>query len=190
MIDTLLWVLERAKQTGKRRELGLNGDYVLVTLHRPSNVDDPARLGRIVRALREIAADRTVVFPVRPRTTDRLRAAGLQLEPVKAVEPLVYLEMLDVMSGASVVVTDSGGVQEETTVLGIPCLTVRENTERPVTITEGTNRLVPEPDLLPAAVRDAQSPKRRRVPEGWDGRAGERVIRALEANRPVSKRSA
>ena len=185
MIDSLQWVLERARSLGTRARLGLDGDYVLVTLHRPSNVDDPARLDRIVKALKSVAASRRVVFPAHPRTTDRLKAAGLTLEPVHMLEPLPYLEMLDVMSGASVVITDSGGVQEETTVLGIPCLTVRENTERPVTVTEGTNRLVPDPDELAAAVQAARRGGKR-VPEGWDGRAGERVVRALQ-ERPLRK---
>ena len=179
MIDSLHFALERAGALRARESLGVNGDYVLVTLHRPSNVDDPARLGRIVDALRETAAERPVILPAHPRTAGRLSETGMLTEPIRVIEPLDYLRMLDLMRSASVVVTDSGGVQEETTVLGIPCLTVRENTERPVTITEGTNQLVPDPARLAAAIRGARRPTSHRIPEGWDGHAGERIADAL-----------
>jgi UDP-N-acetylglucosamine 2-epimerase (non-hydrolysing) len=179
MIDTLCHSLEEARQTGFRDSLGVGRDAVVVTLHRPSNVDDPDRLAAIAAALREIAARRPVVFAVHPRTTQRLKAAGISLGDVRVLPPVRYVEMLDLVDGAFAVVTDSGGLQEETTALGIPCFTVRENTERPITITEGTNRLVPKPEDLPGAVRDAERPASPRRPEGWDGRAGERVISAL-----------
>jgi UDP-N-acetylglucosamine 2-epimerase (non-hydrolysing) len=179
MIDTLCHSLEEARQTGFRDSQGVGRDAVVVTLHRPSNVDDPDRLAAIAAALREIAARRPVVFAVHPRTTQRLKAAGISLGDVRVLPPVRYVEMLDLVDGAFAVVTDSGGLQEETTALGIPCFTVRENTERPITITEGTNRLVPKPEDLPGAVRDAERPASPRRPEGWDGRAGERVISAL-----------
>jgi UDP-N-acetylglucosamine 2-epimerase (non-hydrolysing) len=183
MIDTLLHTLEAARRTKARERLGLGaGEAVVVTLHRPSNVDDPARLAAIGAALREIAAEHPVVFPVHPRTASRLRDAGLDLggtPGLHALEPVPYLEMLDLVADARIVVTDSGGLQEETTALGVPCLTVRENTERPVTITEGTNRLAPDPTRLAALVRATRRAPMAPRPEGWDGRAAERVIQAL-----------
>jgi UDP-N-acetylglucosamine 2-epimerase (non-hydrolysing) len=179
MIDTLCYSLEQARQTGFRESLGVGHDAVVVTLHRPSNVDDPARLAAIAEALRTIADERPVVFAVHPRTTQRLQSAGISLGKVRVLPPVRYVEMLDLVSGAHAVVTDSGGLQEETTALGVPCLTVRENTERPVTITEGTNRLVPNPAELAGAVRAVERQTHPKRPDGWDGHAGERVISAL-----------
>ena len=179
MIDTLCHSLEEARKTGFRDSLGVGRDAVVVTLHRPSNVDEPDRLAAIAGALREIAAHRPVIFAVHPRTTQRLNAAGISLGNVRMLPPVRYVEMLDLVSGAHAVVTDSGGLQEETTALGIPCLTVRENTERPVTITEGTNRLVPNPAELAGAVRAVERQTHPKRPDGWDGHAGERVISAL-----------
>jgi len=179
MIDTLCHSLEEARRTGFRDSLGVGRDAVVVTLHRPSNVDEPNRLAAVAAALREIATERPVIFAVHPRTTQRLKSAGISLGDVRVLPPIRYVEMLDLVDGAFAVVTDSGGLQEETTALGIPCFTVRENTERPVTITEGTNRLVPNPEDLPGAVRGAERPANPKRPEGWDGRAGERVISAL-----------
>ena len=183
MIDTLCYTLEQARKTGFRESLGVGRDAIVVTLHRPSNVDDPARLGAIADALCEIARSRPVVFAVHPRTTQRLQAAGISLGDVRVLPPVRYLEMLDLIDGAYAVITDSGGLQEETTALGIPCLTVRENTERPVTITEGTNRLVPNPEDLAGAVRSIARPTDPKRPDGWDGHAGERAIAALLARR-------
>ena len=179
MIDTLCYTLEQARGTGFRDSLGVGRDAIVVTLHRPSNVDDPARLEAIAGALRAIASERPVVFAVHPRTTQRLNAAGISLGDVRILPPVRYVEMLDLVDGAYAVVTDSGGLQEETTALGIPCFTVRENTERPITVTEGTNRLVPNPADLPSAVRHAERPAHPKRPDGWDGHAGERVISAL-----------
>jgi UDP-N-acetylglucosamine 2-epimerase (non-hydrolysing) len=179
MIDTLLYALDRARTSGSRTRVGVNGDAVVVTLHRPSNVDDPARLAAIAGALREVADERPVVFPMHPRTAQRLRDAGLSLGAVRVLEPVGYNEMLDLVDGSFAVVTDSGGVQEETTVLGIPCLTIRENTERPITIREGTNRLVPNPRDIPGLLRTLNGRRVPRRPEGWDGKAGERIVRAL-----------
>ncbi|MBX6332598.1 MAG: UDP-N-acetylglucosamine 2-epimerase (non-hydrolyzing) [Gemmatimonadaceae bacterium] len=181
MIDSLFHALPRARASGFRARLGADGDAVVVTLHRPSNVDDPARLAAIARALREIADERMVIFPAHPRTQERLRAASIDLGAVRVLDPVSYPEMLDLVQGARVVVTDSGGLQEETTALGIPCLTVRENTERPITITEGTNQLAPDPRALPALVRAVERRADVRRPEGWDGKAGERIVAALIA---------
>ena len=182
MIDTLFFALEAARETRFRESLGLaRGEAVAVTLHRPSNVDDPARLAAIVAALREIAEEMPVVFPVHPRTMDRLRTAGETLGKVRVMEPVRYVEMLDLVADARAVVTDSGGLQEETTALGVPCLTVRENTERPITISEGTNRLVPDPSRIAQAVRDSRIVDHPRRPDGWDGCAGGRIVQALIA---------
>jgi UDP-N-acetylglucosamine 2-epimerase (non-hydrolysing) len=182
MIDSLFFALPDAKRTRFRETRGLpRGEAVIVTLHRPSNVDDPDRLRAIGSALRAIAAARPVVFPAHPRTTERLAAARVDLGAVCVVEPLRYLEMLDLVEGAGAVVTDSGGIQEETTALGVPCFTVRENTERPITLTEGTNRLVPDPSALCDAVLSGARPDAgpRPRPEGWDGHASERIVRAF-----------
>ena len=182
MIDTLRRALDGARRTGFLASLGLADKPVAVTLHRPSNVDEPARLAAIADALREVAEHRPVVFPVHPRTRARLAGAGLDLGGVRLLDPIAYPQMLDLVAGSFAVVTDSGGLQEETTALGVPCLTLRHNTERPVTITEGTNRLVPDPRDVPAAVRAIEAtPPVGRVPDGWDGRAAERVVDALVA---------
>ena len=177
MIDSVHDALPRARALRPATA----GRHVLVTLHRPSNVDDPARLAALVAALRDIAVDRPVVFPVHPRTRDRLRTSGLDTGAVQLVAPFGYVEMLAWLDSAHAVVTDSGGVQEETTALGVPCLTVRDTTERPITIHEGTNRLCPDPAALSGLVRAAVRPATPRIPEGWDGRAGERVVDALVA---------
>jgi UDP-N-acetylglucosamine 2-epimerase (non-hydrolysing) len=174
MIDSLFHALEHVPA-------GAEAGTVVVTLHRPSNVDDPARLAALAAALRTIAERRTVIFPVHPRTRQRLDAQGLGLGGVRAIAPIPYREMLGWVAGAHAVVTDSGGLQEETTALGVPCFTVRENTERPVTITEGTNQLVRDLGTLPALVEAARRPAEPRRPEGWDGHAGERVVEALRA---------
>jgi UDP-N-acetylglucosamine 2-epimerase (non-hydrolysing) len=178
MIDSVRDALPRARAL---RPATAGTDHVLVTLHRPSNVDDPARLATVAAALRAIAAERPVIFPVHPRTRDRLRAANIDLGAVTMLEPLGYIAMLAWLETAHVVVTDSGGVQEETTALGVPCLTVRDTTERPITIHQGTNQLCPDPAALPALVRAAARPRTPRVPEGWDGHAGERIVDALVA---------
>lgn len=187
MIDTLFHSLPAARATGFREKLAVNGSSVVVTLHRPSNVDDPERIQVLARALSEVASDREVVFPAHPRTRRRLEEAGLRMDRVRLLEPVGYLEMLDLVEHAYAVVTDSGGLQEETTALGVPCLTIRPNTERPITISEGTNRLVPDPADIPSelsrVVRPAMAPR----PEGWDGHAGERVIEALTTRDGVSQ---
>jgi len=179
MIDSLFYALPAARATGFREKIGVNGSAVVVTLHRPSNVDDPARIGVLARVLSEIALERPVVFPAHPRTRIRLEQAGLKMDRVTMLEPVGYLEMLDLVEHAFAVVTDSGGLQEETTALGVPCLTVRPNTERPITITEGTNRLVPDPKDILGELNRVRRPAITPCPEGWDGHAGDRVVAAL-----------
>jgi UDP-N-acetylglucosamine 2-epimerase (non-hydrolysing) len=179
MIDTLCYSLQEARKTGFRKSIGVGADAVAVTLHRPSNVDDPKRMRVIAAALREIAQERPVVFPVHPRTAQRLRDDAISFDGVRLLEPLRYMEMLDLVDGAFAVITDSGGLQEETTALGVPCFTVRPNTERPITISEGTNRLVLDPAELPSLVRGASRNGATRRPDGWDGHAAERIIEAL-----------
>jgi UDP-N-acetylglucosamine 2-epimerase (non-hydrolysing) len=181
MIDTLLHTLPRADRTGILERLRLERPHIAVTLHRPSNVDDRGRLRSIMSALESMAETYDVVFPVHPRTRQRLGEAGMNGDSrIQLVEPLGYLEMLDLVRHAHAVITDSGGLQEETTVLGVPCFTVRSNTERAVTINEGTNELVPDPQALTGKVAEIGSRRRTpRVPEGWDGHAAERVVSAL-----------
>jgi UDP-N-acetylglucosamine 2-epimerase (non-hydrolysing) len=179
MIDSLFHALPAARATGFREKLGVNGSAVVVTLHRPSNVDDPERIAILANVLSEVALEREVVFPAHPRTRRRLEEAGLSMDRVRMLEPVGYLQMLDLVEHAFAVITDSGGLQEETTALGIPCLTIRPNTERPITISEGTNRLVPNPADIVAELRQVRRPVTVSRPEGWDGRAGERVIAAL-----------
>ena len=179
MIDSLFYALPAARATGFRERIGVNGLAVVVTLHRPSNVDDPKRIAALASVLSEVALEKDVVFPAHPRTRRRLEEAGLKIDRVRLLEPVGYLEMLDLVEHAFAVVTDSGGLQEETTALGVPCLTVRPNTERPITISEGTNRLVPDPADLLAELRQVRRPIITPRPEGWDGHAGERVISAL-----------
>ena len=164
-----------------RRELGVEG-HLLVTLHRPSLVDDVERVLEVMRVLEEVAADRPVLFPVHPRTAAMLRATGWGARRVRLLEPQGYLRFLSLQASASAVLTDSGGIQEEATVLGVPCFTLRTTTERPVTVTEGTNRVLGVgPEALAAfrAALDAPSPARATVPEGWDGHAAERVADVL-----------
>jgi UDP-N-acetylglucosamine 2-epimerase (non-hydrolysing) len=181
MIDTLVRLLPRAEARWEalRERLGLDR-YGLITLHRPSNVDDPDRLVSIMTALDDISRDLRLVFPVHPRTRQRLdRAQARQTgSRLSLVEPLGYLDFLALQQNATVVITDSGGIQEETTFLGVPCLTVRPNTERPITLELGTNTLVGH-DMRRlrtevARILRGQS-KRGQIPPLWDGRAGERI---------------
>jgi UDP-N-acetylglucosamine 2-epimerase (non-hydrolysing) len=181
MVDTLLVNLERARASSIHQSLGLTRQgYGFVTLHRPSNVDDPVVLGRILDALATIARRVPLVFAAHPRTRARLETLGPR-EGVTIVEPIPYLDTIALVDRAALVLTDSGGLQEETTVLGIPCLTIRENTERPITITEGTNHLVgTDVDRIvataTAALEGSFEPRR---PELWDGRASERIADVL-----------
>ncbi len=184
MIDTLLEHRERAAELDMPARLGLEpGGYAVATLHRPANVDSPAALARLIAVLEGVAERLPIIFPVHPRTAARLRNGGQWqslsgIPALRLVEPLGYLEFLGLMADARVVLTDSGGIQEETTVLGVPCLTLRENTERPVTIERGTNRLAGrEPSSVLAALDDVLGDGHRAtgVPELWDGRAAERI---------------
>lgn len=184
MIDTLLGHLEHARGLDTLERLGLTaGGYGLLTLHRPSNVDDPERLRLLFAVLEEIHAELPVLFPVHPRTREAIRrflggrAPGLRME-----EPLGYLDFLRLMADARIVLTDSGGIQEETTALGVPCLTLRENTERPVTVDQGTNTIVgSDPATIRSEARKVleDGGKRGRVPERWDGRAAARIADVL-----------
>ncbi len=188
MIDTLNRMLPAARRLNAPGSLGIERPYLVCTLHRPSNVDVPEPLRVILSVLAALARDFDVVLPMHPRTRERVNAFGLEpmLAPLKITEPMGYSMMLGLQDGAAAVITDSGGIQEETTVLGIPCVTVRESTERPVTITEGTNRLAPWPleegtllDTVRRAIAEPRGPAGRVVPEGWDGRASERIVDAL-----------
>lgn len=181
MIDTLARMLPGARQRGTINKLGLQRrQFALVTLHRPSNVDQPETLGEILAALQEIAADLEVIFPVHPRTRQQIAKLGFRAPPgLRLIEPLGYLDFLALMDSAGFVLTDSGGVQEETTYLGVPCLTARPNTERPVTVSEGTNRLVDsrrEAILAAVGSLSQSNGKRGRIPDLWDGQAAERIV--------------
>ena len=182
MIDSYELMRERIEASGERHRLGLDGrEYGVVTLHRPSNVDTAAPLKALVDQLTSIATRLPLVFPVHPRTRKNLESFGLWAKLVAApglqvIEPLGYIDFMNVVCGARLTITDSGGIQEETTYLDIPCLTVRTTTERPITITEGTNRLVAASELVPAVdeILAGHWPHGRK-PELWDGHAAVRV---------------
>lgn len=187
MIDSLVRARDLAESTTVARDLALErGGYVLMTLHRPSNVDAEAPLREIVRLLERVASIRPTVLPLHPRTLRNLDRFGL-LDAVRGIDglhlsgPLGYLEFLGLMLGAAAVVTDSGGIQEETTYLGVPCITVRDSTERPVTVTIGTNELAPlDADAIAARLQERLvADPTGHVPPLWDGRAGERIVGVL-----------
>jgi len=185
MVDTLRRHAEAAVAETPWEDFGLApGGYALLTLHRPANVDDPAVLGSLLAVVGRIAERLPVVFPVHPRTADRLAAAGAAPPPaVRRCPPLPYRAFVGLMARARCVLTDSGGIQEETTALGVPCLTLRDNTERPVTVEQGTNRLVgTAPERIAAAVDDVLAGRwpAGRLPERWDGRAAERIGEVIE----------
>jgi len=193
-IDTLLARRDAARGLAMAERLELGDDYVVATLHRPSNVDDPATLSILLQSLARIATEHPVALPVHPRTRARAREFGLEslLDRLRTTEPLGYLEMLGLTDGCSVVLTDSGGLQEETTALGVPCVTLREQTERPVTITHGTNRLAPWPPTVDGVVDAYREAYARRgqpsaQPEGWDGCAAQRVVDALLGTKPGAR---
>jgi UDP-N-acetylglucosamine 2-epimerase (non-hydrolysing) len=196
MIDSLFHHLSEARARAAWTKAGVErGGYAAVTLHRPSNVDEAPALRVVLEALNEVARELPVVFPMHPRTRKNVTAFGLEalMAPLRVMDPVGYTEMLSLTDGAAVVVTDSGGLQEETTALGVPCVTLRETTERPVTVTEGTNRLAPWP-LTAAGVRDAvvaalasraaPGGGASRRPEGWDGLAAARIVQHLEIHGP------
>lgn len=187
MIDTLRSHLDRARALRKSDLVGGPGAYAVLTLHRPSNVDEPAVLGGLVEAVLDLSTRLPIAFPVHPRTRARLDAEGWleRLEEAPGVhlfEPLGYLDFASLVADAKLVLTDSGGLQEETTALGIPCLTLRENTERPVTVDEGTNVVVgtdPRRVAEEAARILSGGGKRGRIPALWDGRAADRIVDAV-----------
>lgn len=185
MIDTLIRLLPQTNPERACKAVGVTpGKFALATLHRPSNVDDPHTLSEIMKAMAEVAKQRPVVFPVHPRTRARIHDMGLASlsGDVKLVEPAGYLDFLALESVASIVMTDSGGVQEETAYLGVPCLTLRPNTERPVTIESGMNRLVASKtsDIVSSVnAMAAKGKAKHRIPELWDGHASERIARIL-----------
>jgi UDP-N-acetylglucosamine 2-epimerase (non-hydrolysing) len=181
MIDSLRSHLSQALQSDARTRLVQPGPYGLVTLHRPANVDNPENLADILSALSEISAEIPLYWPVHPRTRARLTASVASIPGIHLLEPQGYLDFLCLQAGSSVVLTDSGGIQEETTVLGIPCLTLRDNTERPVTIECGTNRLAGtnRQSILQAWQDSRRNPKPGMIPPFWDGSAGQRVRSVL-----------
>jgi UDP-N-acetylglucosamine 2-epimerase (non-hydrolysing) len=194
MIDTLLAIKQKADKEAK---IDIPGeDYAVLTLHRPSNVDDRLTFERITKALHEVSLDIPIIFPCHPRTLNRIQEFGLGgylqnrfgafpkplSRSIALVDPLGYLEFLKLMSNAKVMITDSGGIQEETTILGIPCITLRENTERPTTISEGTNILAgTDPVLIVRNIRSALNCKENNKPRPklWDGQAAERIVRII-----------
>jgi len=185
MIDTLLANLARFDQARMREELRLgDGPYAVATLHRPANVDSAEAAKRIVAAVNGLAELVPLVLPLHPRGRATLEAAGLaSSERLRVVEPLGYVDFISLVRGAAIVLTDSGGIQEETTILGVPCLTVRPNTERPITISHGTNRLVTPEEVVPLARRiladGIAAPAE--PPPLWDGHAGPRIAAVIEA---------
>jgi UDP-N-acetylglucosamine 2-epimerase (non-hydrolysing) len=215
MVDSLLYHLDKAKATDILERLGLvggrdprlPGKYALMTLHRPSNVDEEKSFGRIIDGLLDVAALIPVLFPVHPRTAKQIKAfrmegdfefhASPDIRPedylhdgtlkrkIHCFDPLGYLDFLNLMAHAGVVLTDSGGIQEETTVLGIPCITLRDTTERPITLTEGTNVLVhDDPVKIISEVRKVLNGQKRqgRCPAIWDGHTAERIVKVLTSN--------
>lgn len=189
MIDSLFYNLKKAKKLKVRENLGLaEKEYAVLTLHRPSNVDEKKVFAGLLKALISISEKLPVIFPAHPRTRNSIEKFGFADEITNSniclIEPLGYLDFMNLYAGAKLVLTDSGGLQEETTALGIPCLTLRENTERPVTISHGTNHLV---GTNPAAIKQkafeilAQNPTSidKKIPALWDGQAAERICNAL-----------
>jgi UDP-N-acetylglucosamine 2-epimerase (non-hydrolysing) len=186
MIDSLVRLLPLAQQTLAQtiKTHGLPERYALVTLHRPANVDDNVMLKRILESLLEVSHKLIVVFPAHPRTRKRIADFGLNAAQLLVLDPLPYVEFLGLQSRATVVITDSGGIQEETTYLGIPCLTVRENTERPITVSTGTNVLVGrDPEKLRTELSRVLAGKAKKgtVPPLWDGCAGKRIANIVTA---------
>jgi UDP-N-acetylglucosamine 2-epimerase (non-hydrolysing) len=210
MIDSLLTSQSKADQSTILERLGLyeskssNGNtcapkpYSLLTLHRPANVDNADAFFEILKGLEELAESSIVIFPVHPRTKQRIQqyrldsyfsseeSIGTESRGIRMVEPLGYLDFLCLMKHASIVITDSGGIQEETTCLGIPCVTVRENTERPITIQSGTNLLAGvRRDGIRKCVREQRARQRgTRIPEKWDGHAAERILEVISRQKP------
>ncbi len=194
MIDTLLRHMSMAKKSDVRRRFKIPSSYALVTMHRPSNVDTREALKPLIECLIEISKSIPLVFPVHPRTRNALERFELlpvleQNSDILLLEPLPYLDFLNLISSATLVLTDSGGIQEETTALQVPCITMRENTERPVTVTLGTNYLTgTDPATILSAARKILSGqgKKGEIPPYWDGKAGERIVKELVERLSVS----
>lgn len=189
MIDTLLANKEKAESSNILRQHSLEKKkYAVITLHRPSNVDDMANLEKIISAFEVIEKDLKLIFPIHPRTRNNIKGTeiGKRVEAMKnlvLLEPVGYLDFIKLVSNAALVMTDSGGIQEETTILGIPCMTLRENTERPVTISEGTNRLVhiTTEDILKNynEIKAKNFNTNGKIPKYWDGKAAERIAEVI-----------
>ena len=187
MIDTLKRHLQKAKKSTIADELNINSPFGLITLHRPSNVDHPKLLKRLVDCFIEISNNLKLIFPIHPRTKHNLDKFGLlplleHAHNIILLEPLGYLDFLSLINRSAVLLTDSGGIQEETTYLGVPCITIRENTERPITVTEGTNYLVGtdtrEIIEIVSLILDGKG-KNHKIPKYWDGNTGDRIIKIL-----------
>lgn len=184
MIDTLVQMEPLFRARNMKEELGITASHLVVTLHRPSNVDDESVLSLILAQLNNLAEQYTLVWPIHPRTKSRIESYGLQSyidhENIRCVPPLGYVEFMSLVASSNGVITDSGGIQEETTYLGLPCLTVRPNTERPITITEGTNQLITPEDVIERssifAVKNATRPSI----DLWDGKTAERCVDSLK----------
>lgn len=196
MIDSLLASQQKADESPVLRQLGLNDSgstkpYALLTLHRPANVDRPETFREILEGLAELRQQMPVIFPAHPRTQKQIQESGLESyfatttdadSRIRMIRPQGYLDFLCLMKNAQIVITDSGGIQEETTGLGLPCVTVRENTERPVTVEEGTNLLagVSREGIRQAIARQRNPSKTKKpVPRYWDGKAAERIVEVL-----------
>ncbi|MBA3315004.1 MAG: UDP-N-acetylglucosamine 2-epimerase (non-hydrolyzing) [Planctomycetaceae bacterium] len=193
MIDTLLSCRDQSDRSTILAELAVAPKkYAVLTLHRPSNVDDAEALGRLLVALRRIQEEVPVIFPVHPRTRAKLaEREDAKLPGLRLIDPLGYLDFMKLVSDAALVLTDSGGIQEETTVLGVPCLTLRDNTERPATVSEGTNVLVGrDPDrIFDAAMDSLRGPRPAgRVPELWDGGAAARVVEVVSKHKGTANK--
>jgi UDP-N-acetylglucosamine 2-epimerase (non-hydrolysing) len=188
MIDTLMVHLDRSRQSPVLDDLKLRPrEFAALTLHRPANVDSPDALRRILDALGDVARELPIIFPAHPRTQARMREFGITMPPrVRMLAPMGYRDFLRLWSNARLVLTDSGGLQEETTALGVPCLTLRENTERPITVEQGTNQVVgSDPERIRQAVGSVlrgEFARASRVPELWDGHTAERIVSALIAH--------
>jgi UDP-N-acetylglucosamine 2-epimerase (non-hydrolysing) len=184
MVDSLRQNLQAALESDIRERLGISDDrFGLVTLHRPANVDNEDQLAEIVAALRAISEELPLFWAVHPRTRERLQAANIALgSSIHLLAPLGYRDFLHLQAKCSLILTDSGGIQEESTVLGVPCLTLRDNTERPITVECGTNLLAgtSKDTILQAWRESRESPKRGIIPPLWDGRAGERCRQAIQ----------